>query len=99
MLDAVKEATGGKGVAAVYDGVGASTWEASLDALRVRGTYVPYGNASGAIPPMNPLILNNKGSLFMTRPKLNDHLLDRAEFDWRWGELIRWVQSGQLEVT
>ena len=73
VVDAVKTATGGRGVNVVYDGVGKATFELSLDccAIRVR---VPYGNASGAVPAFDPLVLNDKGSLKMCRPKLPDHL-------------------------
>ncbi|MEZ6022747.1 MAG: quinone oxidoreductase [Hyphomonadaceae bacterium] len=66
----VREITGGGGAHVVYDGVGKDTWDASLDSLRPLGLMVTYGNASGPVPPISPLLLSQKGSLFLTRPTL-----------------------------
>lgn len=70
IVDRVREITDGKGVPVVYDSVGASTFEPSLDCLAPRGYLVSFGNASGPVPPVNPLLLMQKGSLFFTRPTL-----------------------------
>ncbi|MGH3424659.1 MAG: quinone oxidoreductase family protein, partial [Nocardioidaceae bacterium] len=75
----VRRLTDGRGVAVVYDGVGASTFEASLDSLRPRGLLALFGASSGPVPPFDPQTLNAKGSLFLTRPSLAHYLLDRAE--------------------
>ncbi|HZO55508.1 MAG TPA: quinone oxidoreductase [Bryobacteraceae bacterium] len=91
--------TGGKGVDVVYDSVGASTFEKSLDSLRPRGLMVSYGNASGAVPPVAPLLLNQKGSLFLTRPTLAHYCADRAELELRAGEVLGWIASDQVKLT
>ena len=91
--------TGGRGVDVVYDSVGASTFEKSLDSLRPRGMMVSYGNASGAVPPVAPLVLNQKGSLFLTRPTLAHHCADRAELEMRAGEVLGWIAAGKLKLT
>ncbi|HEY0636526.1 MAG TPA: quinone oxidoreductase [Pseudonocardiaceae bacterium] len=95
---AVRELTGGEGVAAVYDGVGASTFDASLAALRRRGTLVLYGAASGPVPPVDPQRLNAAGSVFVTRPKLADHTVTREELTWRAGEILSAVARGTLDL-
>lgn len=77
--DRVRELTGGRGVPVVYDGVGAATFEGSLDSLALRGMLVSFGNASGAVPPFSPGILSQKGSLFFTRPTLAHYTATRAE--------------------
>ena len=94
-----KRLTGGKGVDVVYDSVGASTFEKSLDSLRPRGLMVSYGNASGAVPPVAPLVLNQKGSLFLTRPTLAHYCADRAELELRAGEVLGWIADGRLNLT
>lgn len=94
----VKRITGGKGVDVVYDSVGAATFEKSIKCLRPRGMMVTFGNASGAVPPIQPLILSVQGSIFLTRPKLGDYLLTSDELAWRAGDVLKWVQSGQLKV-
>jgi NADPH:quinone reductase len=94
----VMRITGGRGVDVAYDSVGANTFEASLDALRPRGTLVLYGHSSGPVPPVDPLRLMQKGSLFLTRPTLGDYIADRAELEWRAGELFEWIEQGVLEV-
>jgi len=85
-----------KGAHVVYDSVGASTFEASLDALRPRGMMVSYGNASGPVPDFSPLKLGQKGSLFLTRPTLGHYSSTREELLWRSGDLFNWLKSGQL---
>jgi NADPH:quinone reductase len=94
----VRELTNGEGVAVVYDGVGKDTFTASLDSLRIRGMLVSYGNASGPVPPFDPLILSAKGSLFITRPTLMHHIAKRAELEELAGELIALVESGKLKI-
>jgi NADPH2:quinone reductase len=90
--------TGGKGVDVVYDSVGAATFEKSLDSLRPRGMMVTFGNASGPVPPLAPLVLNQKGSLFLTRPTLAHYAADRDELMWRAGDVLNWVKSGALNL-
>lgn len=90
--------TGGRGVDVVYDGVGRSTFDKSLDSLRVRGTLVLFGAASGPVPPFDPSTLNSKGSLFLTRPGLAHHLATREELLWRAGEVLDMVAKGALNV-
>jgi NADPH2:quinone reductase len=90
--------TDGAGVAAVYDGVGQATFEASLSALRVRGYLVLYGAASGPVPPFDLQRLNPAGSLFVTRPTLGHYLASREELLWRAGDLFRWITEGRLSV-
>jgi NADPH2:quinone reductase len=96
--DRVRELTGGDGAAAVFDGVGRATFDESLRALRRRGTMVLYGAASGAVPPVEPIRLQNHGSLYLTRPSLQHFVADRQELEWRAGELFGWVADGRLEV-
>ncbi len=95
---AVRELTGGTGVDVVYDGVGQSTFEESLRSLRIRGTMVLYGAASGPVPPVDPQRLNSGGSLFLTRPTLAHHLLTNEERRWRAGELFEAITAGTLKV-
>lgn len=94
----VREITDGEGVHAVYDGVGADTFEASLASLRIRGTLALFGAASGPVPPMDPQRLNGAGSLFLTRPTLAHHIRDRAELEWRAGDVFAAMSSGALTV-
>jgi NADPH:quinone reductase len=94
----VRRRTGGRGVHVVYDGVGQATFETGLNALTRRGTMVTYGNASGAVKPFEPLLLNQKGSLFLTRPKLADYTVTREELLLRAGEVLGWVRDGMLKV-
>jgi NADPH:quinone reductase len=95
---AVRDFTAGAGVAAVYDGVGASTFDASLASLRVRGTFVSYGSASGPIPPIDPLRLSSAGSVFFTRPTLAHFIADRDELRERSRAVFGWVSDGTLAV-
>ncbi len=85
-----------KGVHVVYDSVGATTFEASLNALRPRGMMVSYGNASGPVPELSPLKLAQKGSLFLTRPTLGHYAANAEELKWRSGDLFSWLVSGAL---
>jgi len=97
-LDVVRRETNGRGVDVVYDSVGASTWEKSLDCLRPRGMMVSFGNASGPVPPFQPLVLSQKGSLFLTRPTLGHYTATREELLWRAGDVLTWVQDGRLKL-
>ncbi len=94
----VREITGGKGVDVVYDGVGQTTWEGSLNSLRIRGMLALYGQSSGPVPPFNPQILNQKGGLYLTRPSLWHYTQTRQELLWRAGDVMRWAQEGKLRV-
>jgi NADPH2:quinone reductase len=94
----VRELTGGRGADVVYDSVGASTWEGSLDSLRQRGMLVSFGNASGPMPPISPLVLMNKGSLFLTRPTLWHYIATPEDLAWRAGDLFAWISEGRLAV-
>jgi NADPH2:quinone reductase len=95
---AVRELTGGEGVAAVYDGVGKSTFDASLASLRVRGTLVVFGGASGQVPPFDLQRLNAGGSLFLTRPTLVHHIRTREELLTRAGAVLNGLAFGGLQV-
>jgi NADPH2:quinone reductase len=90
--------TDGRGVDVVFDSVGATTWEGSLDSLRPRGMMVSFGNASGAVPPFAPLVLSAKGSLFLTRPTLANYVANRDELAWRAGDVLSWVASGKVKL-
>jgi NADPH2:quinone reductase len=94
----VKRLTDGNGVDVVYDSVGKSTWDGSLNCLRPRGTMVTFGNASGPVDPIQPLVLSQRGSLFLTRPKLGDYTANLEELQWRAGDVLNWVSSGQLAI-
>lgn len=98
IVQRVREVTGGEGVAVVYDGVGKDTFMASLDCLRPRGMMATFGNASGAVPPFDPLLLTQKGSLFLTRPKLADYTTKREELLALGDELFDVVQSGKVRI-
>jgi NADPH2:quinone reductase len=90
----VRRFTGDAGVAAVYDGVGAHTFDASLRSLRTRGSLVLYGAASGPVPPFDPQQLERSGSLFLTRPSLRHHIIERAELQRRSADLFGWIADG-----
>jgi NADPH:quinone reductase len=94
----VKKLTDGRGVDVVYDGVGAATYEKSLNCLRPRGYLVVYGNSSGPIPLVDPLVLMGKGSLFLTRPTLQHYAASQEEIRWRTGDLFKWLDSGELKL-
>ena len=95
---AVKRITGGEMLPVVYDSVGKTTFDGSLDCLRPRGMLVLFGQASGAVAPLDPQVLNAKGSLFLTRPNLGHYTRTREEFEERSGDLISWASSGKLTV-
>jgi NADPH2:quinone reductase len=94
----IKELTDG-GVAAVYDGVGAATFDASLASLAVRGTLALFGASSGPVPAFDPQRLNAAGSVFLTRPTLAHYTRTADEFSWRAGELLDAIASGTISVT
>ncbi len=97
-LSEVKRITNGKGVEVVYDSVGHDTFYKSLDCLRPRGMMVSFGQSSGPIGQIDPLILSQKGSLFLTRPNLAHYISDPEELKWRSSEIFRWVEEGRLKV-
>jgi NADPH:quinone reductase len=94
----VKRLTGGKGVDVVYDSVGKTTFEKSLNCLRPRGLLALFGGSSGPVPPFDPIQLSSKGSLFLTRPTLWHYIATRAELEQRAGEVLGWVASGELKL-
>jgi len=97
-VEETRKATGGKGVDVVYDSVGKDTYEGSLECLKPRGTLALYGQASGPVPPLDPQVLNRKGSLFLTRPSLAHYVAGRRELLGRARDLFRWIADGELEV-
>jgi NADPH2:quinone reductase len=97
-VEAVKRLTGGRGVDVVYDGVGKATAEKGLDCLAPRGMMVFFGNASGPVAPIDPLVLSQKGSLFLTRPVLFHHIADRASLEGRSTDVLTAVADGTLDV-
>jgi len=97
-VERVKQITGGKGVPVVYDSVGKTTWEGSLDCLRPLGLWVSFGNASGPVPPLNTGILAQKGSLYMTRPTLATYIASRADLEARSSSLFAIVKSGKVKI-
>jgi NADPH:quinone reductase len=96
--EAVRKFTDGKGVSVVYDSVGKATYEGSLNVLRPRGMLVLFGNASGPVPPIDPLVLTQKGSLYLTRPSLFDHAGDAASFNARSTRVLDWVARKELRL-
>jgi NADPH:quinone reductase len=95
----IRELTAGAGVPVVYDGVGASTFDASLASLAVRGTLALFGASSGPVPPVDPQRLNAAGSVYLTRPSLAHFTRTGDEFAWRSGELFDAIAAGSLTVT
>jgi NADPH2:quinone reductase len=95
----VRELTGGEGAHVVYDGVGKDTWEASIDSLAVLGMLVLYGNASGPVPPIAPLTLAQKGSLFLTRPTLFHYVRTPALLDETAADLFAVLESGAVKIA
>jgi NADPH2:quinone reductase len=95
----IRELTDGSGVAAVYDGVGKTTFDASLASLAVRGTLALFGAASGPVPPVDPQRLNAAGSVYLTRPSLVHFIRTGDEFSWRAGELLDAIAAGSITVT
>ena len=94
----VKRLTNNAGVDVVYDSVGKDTFDKSLNCLRRRGYMVLYGAASGPVPPLDPQVLNAKGSLYLTRPYIGHYTADRAELLWRANDVLNWVAAGELKV-
>lgn len=94
----VKRLTDGAGVHVVYDSVGLSTFEKSLNCLRRFGMMVLYGNASGPVTQFNPATLGPRGSLFLTRPTLFDYTAARADLEWRAGDFMSWVRDGKVKL-
>jgi NADPH:quinone reductase len=97
-LTEVKKLTDGRGVQVVYDSVGRSTFDKSLDGLQPRGTMVLFGQSSGPVPAFDPAQLASKGSLFLTRPTLAHYALDRAELLARSSDLFGWTAAGKLRL-
>jgi NADPH:quinone reductase len=97
-VEETERITGGEGVDVVYDSVGKDTFDGSLDCLRPRGYMVLFGGSSGQVPPVDLQILNTKGSLFVTRPKLADHTVTREELLWRAESLFSWIGQNNLSV-
>lgn len=95
----VRSLTGGEGVAAVCDGVGKSTFDASLCSLAIRGTLALYGASSGPVPPVDPQRLNAAGSVYLTRPMRTHFNRDYNELSWRSGELFEAIRAGSITVT
>jgi NADPH2:quinone reductase len=87
-----------KGVHVVYDSVGKSTFLQSLDCLRPRGMMVSFGNSSGPVPEFAPLLLSQKGSLFLTRPSLAHYTATPEELAWRAGDVLNWLAQGKLKL-
>ena len=97
-VEETRKRTGGEGVHVVYNSVGQSTFLKSLDCLRVRGVLVDFGNASGPAPAIEPLLLSQKGSLYLTRPNLAHYVATRDELHWRAGDVLRWISEGRLHI-
>ncbi len=97
-VEETKRITDGEGVHVVYDSVGKDTFDGSLNSLRPRGYMVLFGGSSGQVPPIDLQILNQKGSLFVTRPKLADHTATRDELLWRAESLFTWIGQNNLDV-
>ena len=96
---AVKQLTDGQGVDVVYDSVGKTTFDQSLNCLRPRGYMVLYGQSSGPVPPMDPQVLNARGSLFLTRPTLGHYIATREELLSCANDLFGWIADGELKVA
>jgi NADPH:quinone reductase len=96
---AVQRLTKGNGVEVIYDGVGKKTFAKGLNCLAPRGMMVLYGQASGPVDPFDPQILNQKGSLFLTRPSLSHYLRTREELLQRSNDLFQWMAAGELKIN
>lgn len=94
----VKRITGGRGVQVVYESVGKTTFDKSLNCLAPRGLLVLFGQSSGAVPPVDPQVLSQKGSLFLTRPTLVHYTATRAELLQRSDDLFKWIAAGKLRL-
>jgi NADPH:quinone reductase len=97
-VEETKRITDGEGVHVVYDSVGKDTFDGGLDSLRPRGSMVLFGGSSGQVPPIDLQILNQKGSLFVTRPKLADYTAIREELLWRAESLFTWIGQNNIDV-
>jgi len=93
-----RKLTDGQGVHVVYDGVGKATFEKDLNVLRPRGYLVLFGGSSGAVPPFDLIKLSQKGSLYVTRPTLGHYITTRDELEWRAGDVLNWIVSGDLKL-
>jgi NADPH2:quinone reductase len=96
--EAVRLLTGGRGVQAVYDSVGQSTFLKSINCLAPRGMMVLFGQSSGSVAPVDPQLLAQRGSIFLTRPTLGNYTATRAELQQRAGELFEWIGAGKLRL-
>jgi NADPH2:quinone reductase len=96
--EAVKEITGGKKVPVVYDSVGKTTFDKSLNCLAPRGMMVLFGQSSGAVPPVDLQILAQKGSLFVTRPTLANYIASRGDLEQRASDIFGWIAAGKLRL-
>jgi NADPH2:quinone reductase len=96
--DAVEEIAGDRPLDVIYDGVGKATFDRGLSLLRPRGMMVTFGNSSGPVDPVSPLMLSQNGSLFLTRPMMFHYIATRQEFDRRTGDLFDWIAARDLEV-
>lgn len=96
--EGVSYLTDGKGVEVVYDSVGIATFDKSLNCLKPRGYMVLFGQASGVVPSFDPQILNQKGSLFLTRPTLGAYILTREELESRANDIFGWIADGSLKI-
>lgn len=94
----VSRLTDGQGVLVVYDSVGKTTWEKSMNCLSPKGYLVLFGNASGPVPPVDPLLLSRLGSIFLTRPTLVDYTASREELELRANDVLGWIQTGKLSL-
>ena len=97
-LTETQRITGGAGLDVVYDSVGKDTFDKSLRCLKPRGTLVLFGASSGPVPPFDINVLQNLGSLFVTRPTLRDYTANRDELLWRSGDLFNWIADGKLRL-
>jgi NADPH:quinone reductase len=94
----VRRMTEGRGVQVVYDSVGKTTFDGSLDSLARRGMLVLFGQSSGPVPPMDPQVLNRKGSLYLTRPSLGAYVATRDELVSRASDVLGWIEDGSLKI-
>jgi NADPH2:quinone reductase len=94
----VRRLTDGRGVQVVYDGVGRATFDKGLDSLARRGMMVLFGQASGTVPPLDPSILNAKGSIYLTRPSLFHYMAEREELASRAADVLGWIREGRLKL-
>jgi len=94
----VKRLTDGKGVDVIYDGVGQATFSKGFDCIRPRGMMVTFGQSSGPIGQFDPLVLSQRGSLFLTRPTLANYISERTDLEWRSRDLFEWIGNVKLKV-